>query len=107
MTRAGTGDFDSWPSFLAAAAGHGAPAARLWACLVRERAAAVALVSTRAWGQPRAAFLAYRDRRVIEDDTFRERKEGWGRERAPWGTRSTTVHGRVTLPLLACNTAQR
>ena len=113
VALAGTGDFASWPSFREAAAGYGAPAARLWACLVWERAPtdqplaeAVALVSTRAWSQPQAAFLAYRDRWVIEDDTFRARKEGWGLERAPWGTQSTTVHGRVTLTLLACNTAQ-
>jgi nicotinic acid phosphoribosyltransferase len=65
------------------------------------------LVSTRDWEQPRAAFLACRDRWVLEDDTFHELKEGWGRERAPWGTQSNTVHGRVTLTLLACNTAQR
>jgi len=109
----GTGDFESWPSFMAAAASYDAPAARLWACLAWERAPAdrplaeaVALVSTRAWSQPQAAFLAYRDRWVIEDDTFRERKEGWGLERAPWGTQRNTVHGRVTLTLLAFNTVQ-
>jgi hypothetical protein len=113
VALAGTGDFESWPSFMEAAAGHGAPDARLWACLVWERAPAdqplaeaVALVSTRAWGQPQAAFLAYRDRWAVEDDTFRELKEGWGLERAQWGTRSNTVHGRVTLTLLAFNTAQ-
>ena len=43
---------------------------------------------------------------MIEDDTFRELQEGWGLERAPWGTQSTTLHGRVTLTLLAFNTAQ-
>jgi hypothetical protein len=113
VALAGTGDFESWPSFMEGAAGYGAPDARLWACLVWDRAPvdqplaeAGALVSTRDWGQPRAAFLAYRDRWAIEDDTFRELKEGWGLERAPWGTRSNTVHGRVTLTLLAFNTAQ-
>ncbi|HEY0435378.1 MAG TPA: transposase [Phenylobacterium sp.] len=113
VALAGTGDFESWPSFMEAVVGYGRPDARLWACLVRERAPAdqplaeaVALVSTRAWGQPQAAFLAYRDRWIIEDDTFRELKEGWGLERAQWGTQSNTVHGRVTLTLLAFNTAQ-
>ena len=113
VALAGAGDFESWPSFMAAAASHGRPDARLWACLVWERAPtdqplaeAGALVSTRAWPQPRAAFLAYRDRWVIEDETFRELKEGWGLERAPWGARSNTLHGRVTLTLLAFNTAQ-
>src|SRR3954451_10646170 len=113
VALAGSGAFETWPSFMEAAAGYGAPAARLWACLVRERAPADqpraeagALVSTRAWSQPQAAFLAYRDRWAIEDDTFRELKEGWGLERAPWGTLSNAVHGRVTLTLLAFNTAQ-
>ena len=114
VALAGTGDFERWPSLVEAATAYGHPEANLWACLVWERAPADqplaeagALVSTRDWGQPRAAFLAYRDRWIIEDDTCRERKEGWGRERAPWGTQSNTVHGRVTLTLLAFNTAQR
>ena len=113
VALAGMGQFDSWPSFLAAAAGYGAPAARLWACLVWERAPgapplaeAGALVSTRDWAQPWAAFQAYRDRWTIEDDTFRELKEGWGLERHQWGTQGTTIRGRVTLTLLAFNTAQ-
>jgi Transposase DDE domain len=113
VALAGVGQFDSWPSFVEAAAGYGAPDARLWACLVWERAPmdqpldeAEALVSTRDWAQPWAAFQAYRDRWTIEDDTFRELKEGWGLERQPWGTRGTTIRGRVTLTLLAFNTAQ-
>jgi hypothetical protein len=113
VALAGTGDLDSWPSYLAAAAEYGAPDARLWACLVWERAPtdqplaeAEALVSTREWPRPWAAFQAYRDRWTIEDDTFRELKEGWGLERQPWGLRHETIRGRVTLTLLAFNTAQ-
>jgi Transposase DDE domain len=113
VALAGAGHLDSWPSFLAAAAEYGAPDARLWACLIRERAPqdrplaeAEALVSTRDWPQPWPAFQAYRGRWVIEDDTFRELKEGWGLERQPWGARHETVRGRVALTLLAFNTAQ-
>ena len=110
---AGVGQFDSWPSFVEAATGYGAPDARLWACLVWERAPADqplaeagALVSTRDWAQPWGAFRAYRARWTIEDDTFRELKEGWGLERHQWGAQDATIRGRVTLTLLAFNTAQ-
>lgn len=113
VALAGMGHFDSWPSFVAAAAEYGIVAAQLWACLVWERAPteqplaeAGALVSTREWGQPWAAFQTYRDRWRIEDDTFRELKEGWGLERQQWGTQATTVRGRVALTILAFNTAQ-
>lgn len=113
VALAGAGQLDSWPSFCAAAAEHGAPEARLWACLIRERAPvdqplgeAGALVSTREWAHPWAAFQAYRGRWAVEDDTFRELKEGWGLERQPWGAQHQTVRGRVTLTLLAFNTAQ-
>lgn len=113
VALAGMGQFDSWPSFLTAAAEYGVPDARLWACLVWERAPgappleeAGALVSTRDWARPWAAFQAYRDRWRIEDDTFRELKEGWGLEQQLWGTQGTTIRGRVTLTLLAFNTAQ-
>jgi hypothetical protein len=113
VALAGVGRLDSWPSFVAAAVEYGVPDARLWACLIRERAPedqplaeAGALVSTREWPQPWAAFQAYRGRWTIEDDTFRELKEGWGLERQPWGQRHATVRGRVTLTLLAFNTAQ-
>ena len=43
---------------------------------------------------------------MIEDDTFRELKEGWGLEAHPWGAQAATVRGRVTLTLLAFNTTQ-
>ncbi len=113
VALAGMGHFDSWPSFLEAAAEYGASEARLWACLVWERAPAAqpleeagALVSTREWAQPWAAFQAYRGRWRIEDDTFRELKEGWGLERQPWGTQAATIRGQVALTVLAFNTAQ-
>ena len=113
VALAGADERTAWDSYRAAAAGYGQPDATLWACLVRERAPtdrplaeAEALVSTRAWAQPWAAFQAYRGRWTIEDETFRELKEGWGLERQPWGARHATVRGRVALTLLAFNTAQ-
>lgn len=113
VALAGIDALDSWASFREAAAAYGAEHATLWVCLIREvvpppaaDAADLALVSTRTWRAPTAAFQAYRQRWVIEDDTFRELKEGWGLEQYPWGAQAATVRGRVTLTLLAFNTAQ-
>lgn len=113
LALAGLGHLDNWDSFGRAATRHGAPGAVLWACLIRQvapqpqpLAEADALVSTRDWPRPTAAFQAYPFRWVIEDDTFRELKEGWRMERQRWGTAEATVRGRVALTLLAFNTAQ-
>lgn len=113
MALAGLGDLTNWDSFREAAARYGSPDASLWACLVREVAPqarpvaeAWALVSTRDWPRPVAVFTAFRDRWVIEDDTCRQVKEGWGLERQRWGEQPATGQGRVTLTLLAFNTAQ-
>ncbi len=113
VALAGVGHLDSWESFREAAASYGHEGATLWVCLIRELAPqpqavaeAQALVSTRDWRTPGAAFHAFRRRWVIEDDTFRELKEGWGLEAQRWGVQGATVRGRVTLTLLAFNTTQ-
>jgi hypothetical protein len=103
----------SWEGFTAAAARHGATSATLWGCLIREvtptswpLAEAEALVSTRAWADGFQALLAYRPRWHIEDDGYRELKEGWGLEEQRWGRDAAAARGRVTLTWLAFNTAQ-
>ena len=108
---AAVGDLTSWDSFVAAAAAYDAPAATLWACLIREVSATAdplpwALVSTRAWARGYDALQAFRPRWHIEDDTYRELKEGWGLEEQRWGRDAAVGHGRVTLTCLAFNTAQ-
>ncbi len=51
--------------------------------------------------------LAYCPRWYIEDDTYRELKEGWGLEKQRWGRDDVAAAlGRVTLTCLAFNTAQ-
>jgi hypothetical protein len=45
----------------------------------------IALVSTRSWQHGFAALRAYRPRWHIEDDIYRELKEGWGLEKQHWG----------------------
>ena len=65
-----------------------------------------ALVSTRAWADGSAALQAYRPRWHIENDAYRELKEGWGLEERHWGRDVAALRGRLTLTCLACNTAQ-
>lgn len=107
------GELTSWPGFVEAAAGYGQPAATLWGCLVREVAPdpqpveeALGLVSTRAWSDGFAAYQAYRPRWHVENDNYRELKEGWGIEAQRWGRDAAAARGRVTLTCLAFNTAQ-
>jgi hypothetical protein len=103
----------TWASLVEAAAQYGAPEATLWACLIREVAPtaqpvaeAWALVSTRPWPNGFAALQAYRPRWHIEDDGYRELKEGWGLEAQRWGRDAAAAEGRTTLTCLAFNTAQ-
>jgi Transposase DDE domain len=106
-------ELTSWDGFTEAAASYGVDDASLWACLIHdvttpELAAepARALVSTRHFADGFAALQAYRPRWHIEDDTFRELKEGWGLEKQHWGRDFAAVLGRTTLTCLAFNTAQ-
>ena len=107
------GELTSWDSFSEAAASYGVPDASLWACLLRdvttpESAAELprALVSTRGFSDGFAALQAFRPRWHIEDDTYRELKEGWGLEQQRWGRDFAAALGRTTLTCLAFNTAQ-
>lgn len=110
---AAVGDLTSWDSFVEAARGYGEPDPRLWACLIREVAPteqalsdALALVSTKRWANGYAALQGYRPRWHIENDGYRELKEGWGLEEHRWGQDAASAHCRTTLTILAFNTAQ-
>jgi hypothetical protein len=103
----------TWDSFVDAARDQGAVEPRLWACLIREaeldasgQAACWTLASTRAWPSGVAAFEAFRPRWHIENDTYRELKEGWQLEAQRWGRDVASQQGRITLTCLAFNTAQ-
>ncbi len=107
------GALTSWDGFTEQAAHYGVPDASLWACLIHdvttEETAAKpprALVSTRRFADGFAALQAFRPRWHIEDDTYRELKEGWGLEQQRWGRDFAAVLGRTTLTCLAFNTAQ-
>jgi hypothetical protein len=106
-------ELTSWEGFTEAAARYGVPDASLWACLIRDvttqEAAGEpprALVSTRRFADGFAALQAFRPRWHIEDDTYRELKEGWGLEQQRWGRDVAAALGRTTLTCLAFNTAQ-
>jgi len=107
------GELTSWEGFTEKAASYGVPDASLWACLIRdvttEQTAAEpprALVSTRRFADGFAALQAFRPRWHIEDDAYRELKEGWGLEQQRWGRDLAAALGRTTLTCLAFNTAQ-
>jgi hypothetical protein len=107
------GDLSSWDGFTEKAASYGVCDASLWACLIRDVTTAElaaepprALVSTRRFADGFAALQAYRPRWHIEDDTYRELKEGWGLEQQRWGRDFAAALGRTTLTCLAFNTAQ-
>jgi hypothetical protein len=110
---AATGDLTSWESFVEAARGYGVEEPSLWACLIREIAPeaqpleeAMVLVSTRRWADGYAALQAFRPRWHIEDDGYRELKEGFGLEEQRWGRDVAAARCRTTLTILAFNTTQ-
>jgi len=86
----------------------------LWGCAIHARDpddAAYqedwALISTRPFSTGRQAYTFWRKRWLIENSGFREIKEGWHLEKAPWSyTDASIVLARVTFTLLAFNIAQ-
>jgi hypothetical protein len=110
---AAVGELTSWDSFVAAARDYGVSDPSLWVALVREIAPKEqpleecwALVSTRRFANGYAALQAFRPRWHIENDGYRELKEGFGLEQQRWGRDAAVAHGRVTLTILAFNTTQ-
>jgi hypothetical protein len=110
---AAVGEMTSWDSFVAAARGYGVPEPSLWVALIRELAPRQqaledcwALVSTRRFADGYAALQAFRPRWHIEDDAYRELKEGFGLEAQRWGRDAAAAHCRTALTILAFNTAQ-
>jgi hypothetical protein len=110
---ASVGELTSWDSFVEAARGYGVSDPSLWVALVREIAPQEqpleecwALVSTRRFANGYAALQAFRPRWHIENDGYRELKEGFGLEEQRWGRDAAAAQGRTTLTILAFNTTQ-
>jgi hypothetical protein len=103
------GELTSWDGFTEAASSYEVSDASLWACLIRDvttsasaQEPARALVSTRSFRDGFAALQAFRPRWYIEDDAYRELKEGWGLEKQHWGRDLAAALGRTTLtPLMS------
>ena len=104
----------SWHAFVDSAEGYGAKDSGLWAALIhavdRDDSDEVedwALVSTCPFNSGWAGYRLWRQRWRIENCGFRELKEGWHLEKAPWSyTDDTVVAARVTFTLIAFNVAQ-
>lgn len=110
---AAVGELTSWDSFVVAARSYGVEDPSLWVALIRELAPTEqplekcwALVSTRRWANGYAALQAFRPRWHIENDGYRELKEGFDLEEQRWGRDAAAAHCRTTLTILAFNTAQ-
>lgn len=106
-------ELTTWESFMEAARGYGVESPSLWGCLIREidpseqaPEESMALVSTRVWKNGFAAYQGYRPRWHIENDGYRELKEGWKLEREHWGRDLAALHCRTTMVLLGFNTTQ-
>ena len=104
----------SWDGFVEAAKEYGCQDASLSAVLIHSvdkadasRVEDWALVSTRSWGSAWGAYSLWRHRWLIENSGFRELKEAWHLEEAPWShTNSEVVAARVCFTLVAYNVAQ-
>jgi hypothetical protein len=104
-----------WPALQEAAQADGYEGDfQLWGCAIHacdpDDAAYQedwALISTRPFTTGRRAHTFWRQRWLIENSGFREVKEGWHLEKAPWSyTDANIVLARVTFTLLAFNVAQ-
>jgi hypothetical protein len=113
VSAAAEGDLKSWDSFVAATQALGASDASLWGCLLRavdrdtQAVEEWAVVSTRPFATAWQGYTFWRQRWHIENNGFREFKEGWHVEQAPW-TRANDVvaWARVTFTCVAFNVAQ-
>lgn len=113
VSAAAESDLNSWDSFVQATQAAGVPDAKLWGCLLhavdRDTGAVEdwALVSTGAFSTAWQGYTFWRQRWHIENNGFREFKEGWHVEQAPW-TRDDDVvaWARVTFTCIAFDVAQ-
>jgi hypothetical protein len=100
-------DLTGWQSFMKRAERHGADAPTLWGALIRSEEEEWMIASTHPFPSGWAGYRQWRCRWRIENSGFRELKEGWHLERAPWSyTDEGVVAARVTFTLVAFNVAQ-
>jgi hypothetical protein len=103
----------SWDSWVQATQAAGVPDATLWGCRLHavdtetEAVEDWALVSTRAFATAWQGYTFWRQRWHMENNGFREFKEGWHVEKAPWSYQDeSVVWVHVSFTCVAFNTAQ-
>ncbi|MHB0876784.1 MAG: transposase [Anaerolineae bacterium] len=104
----------TWDSFAQAAGQYGCRQPSLSAVLIHSVDKADpsqvedwGLVSTSPWGSAWGAYSLWRRRWLIENSGFRELKEAWHLEQAPWShSNDDVVAARVCFTLIAYNVAQ-
>jgi hypothetical protein len=115
QVRVGTmANLNRWQSFVQAAQTYEVADPALWGCAIEavdqndpSQTESWGLVSTRAFNTGWTAYTFWRQRWRIENQGFRELKEGWHLEQAPWSyTHDSLVLARVTFTLIAYNVAQ-
>jgi hypothetical protein len=114
ITLWGAGGLRDWESFREAAAGYEGEQPSLWGCLIHpvdvtegKEQEDWALISTEPFAKPWGAYTLWRNRWRVENNGFRELKEGWHLEKAPWSYKHpATVLARVAFTLIAFNVAQ-
>jgi len=107
-------DLTGWDSFVQAARGYEVDSPTLWGALIHSVdvedptcTEEWMLASTHSFPSAWAGYCKWRCRWRIENTGFRELKEGWHLERAPWSyTDDTVVAARVAFTLIAFNVAQ-
>jgi len=106
-------DLTTWDSFLATAKELGGQEPKLWGCLIHDRLADSqeesenwALVGTAPFSTGWQGYTFWRLRWRVENNGFRELKEGWKLEKARWGRSQPLVSTRVTMSCVAFNVAQ-
>ena len=112
VSLAAVEDLTTWDSYLATAKELGAPAPTLWVCLLYDRVAGSqedsetwALVSTAPFSTGWKGYTFWRSRWLVENNGFRELKEGWKLEKARWGRSESLVAARVNVTCPAFNVA--
>jgi hypothetical protein len=108
------GDLTGWDSFVKAARSYGVDNPTLWGALIHSvdvedpsRREEWMIASTHPFPSAWAGYRQWRCRWRIENTGFRELKEGWRLERAPWSyTDDMVVAARVAFTLIAFNVAQ-
>ncbi len=113
VSTAAVEELTTWDSFLEKAQELGVKDAQLWGCLIHDRPAGSdqdsedwSLVSTRPFATGWKGYKHWRQRWCVENNCFREFKEGWKLEKTRWGRSLNVIAVRCAVTCSALNVAQ-